>query len=769
MKLDRRKFIKYSAVGGGALALPAPLRLAEQKRKPWNRQQARTLRKFRNPRPTTCALCANRCGLITYREGDRVVMLHGNPEHPINHGKLCARAYGQLDRLYDPDRLLKPRVRVGRRGAGQWREISWQEAYKIAVEKLAPYYEGKGAGLALLLGQRGLFDGELRKLFPEAMVVLGDPSYPARQLRRKLFGVSGRRYDFARTRLILNFAADPYTRGLEMVSEVQSLIQGRVENGARLITVAGRLSNTGGRSHKWVPVSPLHYGDLVRAVLYVLAEKNWCDNAALARLSTDSRQLTDMLKPFAPEAVASYIGVEAQEIRRLAHEMVHRRPSLALYDDELLSGPDGWRSAMAVEFLNLVIGAQGAVGGVISYSESDGGLLAAVGIQPGEDYQDAVSLDWFAATRQKAAVINYACNPVFTVCSGGEQNSFWQSSNSVPFHLAIDTHISETSRYADLLLPVATELESWNLSDRLLEDGRRVLSLQQPVSRYEDEILLLRQAKLKNLDILFNESERHPVAESRDYNQIIFDFKTLLNGGKLETAPRVIERVAELLHQPGFKAAGITLTALRQKGYQIYKALEKEKAKTLNLDVSELLPPQPNIEIQGNDQFCLIPYRWHVLDNVTANCKYLAELRHQNPLWIHPRKAQRLGIKEGDEVRIQTSVGSLVAKAWLTEAIHPQCVAIACGLGHTALGRVAQAETIADSDPMTRALLIHKPLHFTPFSFRRKSWDKTEPIWWHNDGSGINIREILRSREVKQLKGLTSFEPLVRIRKKTVG
>jgi anaerobic selenocysteine-containing dehydrogenase len=762
MKLDRRKFIKLGAVGSGALALPNPMQLAEQKRKPWNRQQARTLRKFRNPRPTTCGLCANHCGLISYREGDRIVMLHGNPEHPVNRGKLCGRAYGQLDRLYDPDRILKPRVRVGKRGAGEWREISWAEAYRIASEKLAPYVENGGRGLTLMFGRRELLDGHLQELFPQALVVEDGPEVIVKALRRQLYGVTGCRRDYARSRFILNFAADPYTRGSEMVSEVQRLIQGRVENGARLVTVAARLSNTGGRGEGWIPVKPADYGVLARALAWTLLEERLFDAVALSRQNFTVAELKQELREYRPEKVEKAIGVKAGEIRKLARQLARRQPAMVIYDDELLNAADGPRSALAIELLNILIGALGRPGGIF-YFDQEQGLAAALKRPAGKGGQPPVSADWFLASGVKSAIINYACNPAYAAADEDKRERDWRSHYRVPFHLAIDTHLSETSRYADLILPAATDLEAWGLEDYLLDDGQRALSLKQPVSRFTDEILLLRKARLKNLDLLFSGQPRRPVAEARDFNQIVLDLRQLLAGGRLEEAPRLEEWLEKSLKGSEFAAAGIDFSVLREKGFQLYKGSRPTVAARIKAAAADFSSAGQSPELKSEDDFYLIPYRWHLLDNETANCKYLAEIRHDNPLWIHPRQAARLGLAEGDQVRVETAAGSIFTKAWLTEAIHPQCVAMAVGLGHKDLGRVARGQKIADSDPMTRALLIHKPLHFTPFSFRLDSWDKKEPIWWHKDGNGANIQSILSRQPDQQLAGTTRVETVVRV------
>ncbi len=766
MKLDRRNFIKLGAVGGGSLALPNPLKLAKKDRKPWNRQQARTLRKFRNPKPTTCGLCENGCGLISYREGDRIVMLHGNPDHPLNHGKICARAYGQLDRLYDPDRVLAPRLRDGERGSGKWREISWEEAYKVIAEKLAPYSENKGAGLAVLQGRQELLGEHLLELFPQALAVEESPSQRLKSLRRQLYGVTGCRRDFANSRFVLNFAADPYISGQNMLTDMRELLAGRIDNGAKLVTVSARLNNTGGRSDDWIPVAPADYGNFARTLAYYLLDNQLYNAKALADQGLKASELKGLLKKYAPDAMASSLGVKAEVIKNLAKAMVRYQPALAIYDEELLLAQDGWHSAAAIELLNLLLGSLDRSGGLYYYSEETD-LAAAVHNLESQKERQKVSLDWFAnwllSSGNKPAIINYACNPAYTTFSGEYPHALWHSTNKIPFHLAIDTHVSETSFFADLILPAATELETWGLSDSPLADGQRVLSLRQPVSRLMDEILLLRQAKAKNLDLF--KSKRTPVAESRDFNQIVLELKKIMQGESPDTALRVAGWLEDTMKGAPFTAAGISWETLQKQGFQNYQGATETAGLRLSVTATKFTAFDDKSHSDSDDNFSLIPYTWHILDNTTANCKYMAEFRHENPLWIHPARAARLGIHEGDDVRIESQSSSVVAKAWLSEAIHPQCVAIALGLGHTEMGRVAKAQTIAKSDPMTRSMLIHKPIHFTPFSFRLRSWDKVEPVWWHEKGNGIDIRRIFKSNADSQVAGMTVVDTTVKLRK----
>ncbi len=766
MKLDRRNFIKLGAVGGGALALPQPMQVAKKNRAPWNRQQARNLRKFRNPKPTTCGLCENRCGLISYREGDRIVMLHGNPEHPVNRGKICARAYGQLDRLYDPDRVLAPKLRDGERGSGKWKTISWEKAYEIIAEKLTPYVEKQGAGLAIVQGRKELLSDTLLEMFPDALAVEDGPNLQIEDLRRQLYGVTGCRRDFANSRYILNFAADPYLTGENLLSDMRDLLTGKLDNAARLVTVSARLNNTAGRGDGWIPLAPADYGTFARALAYRLIEANLYNKRALAEHGLQVAELKSLLRDYAPEKISKKIGVEPGLIKKIAQEMVDRPQALAIYDDELLMAPDGRQSAAAVELLNLLLGAIGQPGGVYYYSKELGlGSIAVT--EKSQKERERVTLDWFSSwlsdSSNRPVVITYAANPVYTSYSGQYPHAQWQNTHKIPFHLAIDTHISETSIFADLILPAATDLETFAISDSVLADGRRVLSLRQPVSRLVDEIFLLRQAKAKNLD-LFN-SKREPVAESRDFNQIILELQAVLSGDPAESAQRVSSWLENRVSAAPFVIAGISWQKLVKDGLQTYTIPEDMVKLRSSVTIANFAALDNNPEIKAVDAFTLVPYRFHSLDTLTANSKYLAELRHDNPLWIHPDKAKQLNIAEGDEVQVKSQFGSITAIAWLTEAIHPQCVATALGLGHTEMGRVAKAETIAKSDPMTRSLLLHNPIYFSPFTLRLRSWDKVEPVWWHEKGNGVDIRRIFKAKQDTNNAGMTKVDTTIRLRK----
>ncbi len=79
--------------------------------------------------PTTCQQCPAGCGIIAYLNGDRLVQILGNPDHPNNKGGICAKGVAGINLVNDPERLLYPLKRIGPRGENRWSRITWDEAY----------------------------------------------------------------------------------------------------------------------------------------------------------------------------------------------------------------------------------------------------------------------------------------------------------------------------------------------------------------------------------------------------------------------------------------------------------------------------------------------------------------------------------------------------------------------------------------------------------------------------------------------------------------
>ena len=86
--------------------------------------------------PGMCQLCSTICGIVGYIKDDRIIKIEGNPNDPNSRGLLCARGHAALNHQYHPERLLYPLKRVGQRGEGKWKRVTWDEVLDEIAAKL---------------------------------------------------------------------------------------------------------------------------------------------------------------------------------------------------------------------------------------------------------------------------------------------------------------------------------------------------------------------------------------------------------------------------------------------------------------------------------------------------------------------------------------------------------------------------------------------------------------------------------------------------------
>ena len=123
---------------------------------------------------TTCYMCACRCGINVHLKDGKVAYIEGNKDHPVNQGVLCAKGSAGIMQVNAPSRLDAPLMRVGPRGSGEFKRISWDEALNVAVEWLKPLRKKAPEKLAFFTGrdQSQSFTSYFAQMF-------GTPNYAA--------------------------------------------------------------------------------------------------------------------------------------------------------------------------------------------------------------------------------------------------------------------------------------------------------------------------------------------------------------------------------------------------------------------------------------------------------------------------------------------------------------------------------------------------------------------------------------------------------------
>ncbi len=338
---------------------------------------------------TTCYMCACRCGIRVHLKDGRIRWIQGNPDHPVNHGVLCAKGSAGIMQHYSPARLSKPLLRVGERGEGIFREIEWEEALRLAIEWLGNIRATEPRKLAFFTGrdQSQSFTGWWAKQF-------GTPNFAAHggfcsvnMAAAGLYSVGGSFWEFGdpdwdRTKYFMMFGvaedhdSNPIKTGLAKLKQ----------RGAKYVAVNPVKTGYAAVADEWVGIRPGTDGLFVFSLIHELLRNDKIDLDFLARYTNAAwlvirnpggaddglfardaagqplfaeRAAGEVALPdgrsarpvfhvmaeryldgrYAPEAVADRCGVPAGTIRRIARELAETA------FDQSIELPQPWTDA----------------------------------------------------------------------------------------------------------------------------------------------------------------------------------------------------------------------------------------------------------------------------------------------------------------------------------------------------------------------------------------------------------------------------------------
>ena len=648
--IDRRRFLKVLGVtSAGAAALsscgigPEPT----EKLIPYLVQPEDQIPGTATYYASTCRECAAGCGIhVRVREG-RAVKIEGNPESPINKGRLCARGQAALQGLYNPDRVTGPMVR---NAAGGFDSITWDDAIKRVQAKVTA---ARGHGIVFLSGTDASSFGDLAD---DWMRQVGGrrASYEAfgfealRAGNRLAFGTAAvPSYDFANAKYVLSFGADFLDTWLSPVSFQNGFARahgfdgGRDASMAKFVFVGPRMSLTGMNADEWVAALPGTEGMLALAMAQVIVSRR------LAALPADVGRLAGLLAGHTPATVAPIAGLDEQLIVRLAREFAASKGGLAVAGGMAAHYANGAEIVAAVNILNYVAG---AVGTLVKF-----GADLAVGDTG--TFGDLAQLSADMTAGSVALLFVHGANPAHSL-----PGAFTQSLGKVGYKVSFASHLDETAAAADLILPDLHPLEQWNDS----RPRAGVFALQQPAmqpvfpeTRHSGDVLLRvagRPGTFKDyLQGKWRELHRR-FGAGKSFEQFWMD--AVQHGGLYGDAPARAVRLAP-------SAAAISPAAVAPEG---------------SGDQTVVVFPHPVLH-----------------DGRGANKPWLQEL--PDPVskiawhsWVevHPETAARWGVATGDFLLLKSAFGAQKFPAWITPSVRPDVLAVPTGQGHTAYGRYAK-------------------------------------------------------------------------------
>ena len=495
--MERRDFIKISALSG-VMATLEGCRSAEKQLIRFVPEEE-LIPGIATWKPSVCTLCSAGCGLLVrVMQGEAEVVRHGqqglikmglakklegNPQHPVNQGKLCARGQAGLQVLYHPDRITHPIKRSGPRGSGEFQPISWDDALKELASHLTALKASKPTASVAFLSRP--LNGQRRQLVDRFLTAYGAP--PAiwyepfddgvlREANLLSFGhFRLPTFDLARADYVISFGADFLGTWNSPVAQsigYGEMRQGRPGRRAKFVQVESRMSQTGANADEWIPCRPGTEGILALGIAHVILSEKLVPQGAGSRAGALIAGWSAGLPDYTPEAVEKQTGVSAAVIKRLAHEMTQSGLAAAIIGGAPLAHSNGLSTALAVNALESLVD----TGRILGFTpELPMGESRAPMRQNLSALHALVNDPGISAAPQLLLV--YDANPVF---SAPPALRVREALAKIPTIVSFGSFIDETSALADLILPDHAPLESW--LDSMPESGstRAVVSLAPP-------------------------------------------------------------------------------------------------------------------------------------------------------------------------------------------------------------------------------------------------------------------------------------------------
>lgn len=485
--------------------------------------------------PTICFNCEAACGLLAYvdKEKMRIQKFEGNPAHPGSRGRNCAKGPATINQVNDPERILYPLRRAGKRGEGKWERVTWdyvlddlggriRKALQQGRKNEIMYHVGR-PGHELLYNQRVLHAWGIDGHNSHTNVC----SAAARAGYAFWHGMDRPSPDYANARFILLLSSH-LEAGHYFNPHAQRIIDGK-SRGAKVCVVDTRLSNTASKADYWLSPWPGSESAMLLAMCRVLLEENLFDREFVRRWVNWEEYLRsefpaepqtydhfiEVLKhvyaQFTPAFAEKESGVAAAKIIDVAREIGCAGSAVAthVWRNAAAGNLGGWQVARALEFLTVLVGAVDTVGGVAPNAFNK--YIPAPPVMPPAPnawnpmmwphefplafFEMSFLLPHFLAEQRGKLAMYFTrvYNPVWTNPDGMSWIEALSDESKVECHACLSPTWSETAWFADYVLPMGHASERHDLMSQETHAARWI-GFRQPVMR----VALERQGKKFN-------------------------------------------------------------------------------------------------------------------------------------------------------------------------------------------------------------------------------------------------------------------------------
>ena len=646
-------------------------------------------------RKSICSICdsGSTCGLDLYVKDGVIIKTEGMLEHGQSRGTLCSKGAATRQYVYSPDRLKTPLLRTGEKGEGRFKEITWDEAYNIIIEKLHTAKEAMAPeSVAFFVG----YTKWLRPYVQRLAFSYGSPNYctesstcyKAMMMAMKLVYGEGAGPDLRNANCLIVWSGNPmYT-----ATPNAEMLLNKKEAGMKLIVIDPRLTPTAALADVHLQLRPGTDGALALGMANVIVSEGLYDKDFIASHSHGFEEYKEYIKEFTPSVVSGLTGVPADKVIEAARMYATVKPAAFMPSASSVvhntNGVQNYRAAM------MLIGLTGnfdVPGGNVmprpSYLEAPSGFesnMADFVMQKAwSDLKPRMGqaevpvwcelVDEAQAVFMPDYIIDSKPYPIKTVIGFGLNHRMWadpgrmeKALSELDFFVNLDVFMTDTCRFADIVLPVCTTVER---SEFKTYAGGYVMHTLPAIKPLYDSI--------SDLDFVYELSKRLELDDE------------LLRKGYEASINYILEptgmTMAELVKHPG----GMPAKGFRPPEYRKYENgglktpsrkmefVSGMLSKYEGLEGYESLPvytppkqsAESTPELHSEYPFIInsgsrLPMFVHTR---TFRLPWTNILRPDPSADINPTDALKLGIKQGDAIKIITPAGKISVQANISD------------------------------------------------------------------------------------------------------
>lgn len=697
----------------------------------------------------TCPICDAVCGLkLSLDDDGKVLAVAGDADDPFSRGNICPKgaSFGLLDS--DPDRLRTPMVKVD----GEWREASWDEAFQRVDEGLRGVWDGHGRDAVAVYWGNPTFHTMAGFMYrqPLSQSLATRNVYSASTIDQMPKHVSGGLMfgdpmaiavpDLDRTDYLLVIGANPVESNGSLCAapDFAGRLKALRARGGRLVVVDPRRTRTAAMADEHLFVRPGTDAALLLGIVHTLLADG-------VGVDVDANGVSDLhaaVDGFAPEVVAPWCGVAAEDIGRLARELAAARTAAVYTRIGTCTAEFGTVTQWLVDVVNILTGNFDSPGGVMftrtaaleifrtgqAFSSGNWhsrvrGLPEVLGEFPVATLADEIEEPGDGQVR---ALISIAGNLVLSAPNGPRLGSAMQG---LDFMVAVDPYLNETTQLADVILPPPRMTQSPHYDFLLLTVTVR------NYARFSPPAVPLSPRQLSEAEILARltliaagagPSAGGTAAVDEQIIEQILGAATQIPGSSLfgqdpaelrstldgDSAPEVL---LDAMLRAG--PHGLSLSALRENPSGVDLGPLEPRFKELLCTASGRLElaPQPLLDDLGRlrsrmaapvPEVLLIGRRQLRSNNSWLhNVPVLVGGSNTCTLHIHPDDISRLGL--GSTARLTSPAGSLTVVVEANDGIMPGVVSLPHGWGHSGSpNRVAAAHPGVNANALTDATVL---------------------------------------------------------------